>query len=439
MAVSEPAPPATASGFSPPAIARRAGLHYGWVMVGITFLLVTVTAGIRSAPGVMITPLKEDFGWSTSQISWAISLSILTLGFAGPVSGRLIDRHGIRPVIIGFLIMGTAGVAATFLMQALWQMYVFWGVLVGFGAGGTSIVLSATVANTWFQERRGLVTGILGGAASAGQLVFILLLAFIVDAWGWRAAVGLMGVVAGAVVLPGTFILLRSRPQDVGLTAYGSLPGQLPLASDQRIVPMKEALRAGDFWLLAISFGVCGFTTIGLIGTHFIPHATEHGFSEKQAAGMLSLIGGFNVVGTIASGWLTDRYSARKLLALYYFLRGCSLLALPALSGTGIPMMSAFAVVFGLDYIATVPPTVMLTANRFGRRSVGTIYGWITFAHMAGGAAAAALAGEIHDRSGDYAMAMYLGGVLAVFAAAFAFRIGSREPRSGSALPAASY
>jgi MFS family permease len=436
MAVTDP--PASTR-FSPAAFAARRGIHYGWVMVGITFLLVTVTAGIRSAPGVMITPLKDDFGWSTAQISWAISLSILTLGLAGPVSGKLIDRYGIRPVIIGFLLLGCAGVATTFVMNALWQLYVFWGLLVGFGAGGTSIVLSATVANTWFNERRGLVTGVLGGAASAGQLVFILGLAFVVDAWGWRAAVGMMAVLATAIVLPLAVLLLRSTPADVGAVAYGARPGQVALASDERLVPMKEALRTGDFWLLALSFGVCGFTTIGLIGTHFIPHATEHGFSEKQAAGILSVIGGFNVVGTIASGWLTDRYSPRKLLATYYFLRGLSLLALPAMSSGGIPLMSGFAILFGLDYIATVPPTVMLTANRFGRRSVGTIYGWITFSHMVGGAAAAALAGQIHDAAGDYGLAMYAGGVLALFAGAFAFRIGTRPVSNQLPAPAASY
>ena len=425
---------------SPANLAGRAGIHYAWVMVAVTFLLVLVTAGIRSAPGVMITPLKDDFGWSTAQISWALSLSILTLGFAGPVSGKLIDRYGIRPVILGFLALGAAGVLATLTLQTLWQFYIYWGMLVGFGAGGTSIVLSATVANTWFQERRGLVTGVLGGAASAGQLVFILLLALVVDAWGWRAAIGLMAVVVVAVVVPLAVLLLRSRPGDVGATAYGSRPGQVALASDERLVPMREALRTSDFWLLAVSFGVCGFTTIGLIGTHFIPHATDHGFSEKQAAGILSVIGAFNVVGTIASGWLTDRYSPRKLLAAYYFLRGISLLVLPAISGAGIPLMSLFAIVFGLDYIATVPPTVMLTANRFGRRSVGTIYGWITFAHMVGGAAATALAGVIHDAAGDYAIAFYLGGVLAVFAAGIAYQIGGRPPKaSGGPLPAASY
>ncbi len=423
--------------FSPAGIARSRGIHYGWVMVAVTFLLVTVTAGIRSAPGVMITPFKEDFGWSTGQISLAISLSILTLGLAGPVSGKLIDRYGIRPVILGFLALGCVGVIATFTLQSLWQFYIYWGLLVGFGAGGTSIVLSATVANTWFFERRGLVTGILGGAASAGQLVFILLLAEVVDVWGWRQAVGLMAVIATVIVLPLSIVFLRSRPSDVGLAAYGSRPGQMPLASDERLVPMKEALRTADFWLIALSFGVCGFTTIGLVGTHFIPHATEHGFTEKQAAGILSIIGAFNVVGTIASGWLTDRYSPRKLLAVYYSLRGLSLIVLPAISG--VPLMSAFAVVFGLDYIATVPPTVMLTANRFGRRSVGTIYGWVTFSHMVGGSVAAALAGYIHDAAGDYGYAMYMGGILALFAAAIAFNIGARTPRSTGLAPAAGY
>ena len=440
MAVTEKPAEPSRFGLSPANMAQRAGIHYAWIMVGVTFLLVLVTAGIRSAPGVMITPLKDDFGWSTVQISWALSLSILTLGFAGPVSGKLIDRFGIRPVILGFLALGSAGVLATLTLQSLWQFYIYWGVMVGFGAGGTSIVLSATVANTWFQERRGLVTGVLGGAASAGQLVFILLLAQVVDVWGWRSAVGLMAFCVTAVVVPLAVLLLRSRPEDVGATSYGARPGQVALASDERIVPMREALRTSDFWLLAVSFGVCGFTTIGLVGTHFIPHATEHGFSEKQAAGILSVIGGFNVIGTIVSGWLTDRYSPRKLLAAYYFLRALSLLALPAISGSGIPLMSAFAIVFGLDYIATVPPTVMLTANRFGRRSVGTIYGWITFAHMAGGAAATALAGVIHDAAGDYGVAFYLGGVLAVVAAGIAYQIGGRPARPiDGPLPAASY
>lgn len=429
MAVAEPPVPVRAPHpWSPPGLAARFGIHYGWVMVGICFVLVLVTAGIRSAPGVLIQPLEDDFSWSRTEISYALSVSILTLGLAGPISGRLIDRHGIRPVILGFLALCALGTVATLFMSALWQMHLFWGLLVGFGSGGTSIVLSATVANLWFKERRGLVTGVLGGASSAGQFVFLQVLIVVVDEWGWRQAVGVLAFISLAIVLPLTFLLIRSRPTDVGLEMYGVRAGETaPDVSNEPIVPMKQALRTRDFWLLALSFGVCGFTTIGLIGTHFIPHATEHGYTERQAAGILSVIGLFNIVGTVASGWLTDRYSPRKLLAIYYFLRGCSLLALPAISG--VPLMSAFAVVFGLDYIATVPPTVMLTANRFGRRSVGTIYGWISFSHMAGGALAAALAGQIHDAAGDYGIAMYLGGILAVFAAALAFKVSVGPPK----------
>ena len=430
MALAEPPLPSAAPHrWSPPGIAARFGIHYGWVMVGICFVLVLVTAGIRSAPGVLIQPLEEDFSWSRSQISYAISVSILTLGLAGPISGKLIDRYGIRPVILAFLGVCAVGTVATLFMTTLWQMHLFWGVLVGFGSGGTSIVLSATVANIWFKERRGLVTGVLGGASSAGQFVFLQLLIVVVEAWGWREAVGVLAALTLGLVLPVTFLLLRSRPRDVGLEMYGVRTGEAaPDVSNEPLTPMKEALKTRDFWLLALSFGICGFTTIGLIGTHFIPHATEHGYTERQAAGILSVIGLFNIVGTVGSGWLTDRYSPRKLLAIYYFLRGLSLLALPAISG--VPLMSAFAVVFGLDYIATVPPTVMLTANRFGRRSVGTIYGWISFSHMAGGALAAAMAGQIHDATDSYGIAMYLGGVLAVFAAALAFQVSASGPKA---------
>lgn len=420
--------------FSPPALAARHGIHYGWVLVAVTFLLVLVGAGVRSAPGVLIKPLEQDFGWSRAQVSYALSVSLLTLGLAGPASGWLMNRFGIRGTTIGFLVLGAAGVALTVVMQALWQLHLFWGLLVGFGTGGMSLVLSAAIANTWFEQRRGLVTGLLGGAASAGQFVFLQVLLGLEEAFGWRAAVGFLALLLGGLVLPLVVLLIRNTPAELGLQPYGARPGRTLAAADDRVTPMSAAVRTGDFWLLALSFAICGFTTIGLIGTHFIPHATEHGFSDAEAAGILSLIGALNIVGTIGSGYLTDRYSPRRLLAVYYALRAGSLLALPAISS--LPMMSAFAIVFGLDYIATVPPTVMLTAERFGRRSVPTIYGWITCAHMVGGAAAAALAGQIHDVAGDYAIAIYLSGILGLAAAAMAFNVGGRA-RAAAAVPSA--
>jgi predicted MFS family arabinose efflux permease len=310
----------------------------------------------------------------------------------------------------------------------------FWGIVVGLGTGGVATVMGATVANTWFEEKRGLVTGLVGGAASAGQLVFLPLLVLITSIWGWRSAIGFLALLVLGVMLPLAFALMRSRPRDLGLRPYGAGSGPLTLAEHTHTTPMSQAMRTGDFWLLSATFFVCGFTSIGLIGPHFIPHATEHGFSEAQAAGVLSVMGAMNVVGTIASGWLCDRYPPRLLLAGYYVFRALSLLALPAI--VSLPLMSVFAVTFGLDYIATVPPTVMLTAERFGRRSVGVIFGWISFSHMVGGAVASYFAGYIHDVAGEYAIAIYVSGLLGLIAAMLAFGIGRRPQRTARAAAA---
>jgi sugar phosphate permease len=415
---------------------ERRGIHYAWVVLALALVLVVVSAGIRAAPGVLIRPLESDFAWSRSEISLAIAISLVFYGIASPMSGKVAERFGLRPMVLMFLSTAGVGVALSTLIGALWQLQLFWGFFVGFGTGGVATVLGAIIANTWFEQRRGTVVGLIGGAASAGQLVFLPLLVWITAEWGWRSALGFMATLLLVVVLPAAFLLMRSRPKDVGLERYGATAEQVVAAQqDTRVTPMREVVRTLDFWLLSSTFFVCGFTTVGLIGAHFIPHATEHGFSEGQAAGILSLIGAMNVVGTTASGWLCDRHSPRHLLSMYYFFRGLSLLVLPLI--TTMPLMSVFAITFGLDYIATVPPTVMLTAERFGRRSVGTIYGWITFAHMIGGAIASFFAGYIHDLAGEYTLAIYVGGVLALFAAMMAFRINAgsaampQPPRKG--------
>jgi sugar phosphate permease len=377
---------------------------------------------------VLIRPLEREFAWSRSEISLAIAISLLFYGIASPMSGKVAERFGLRAMVLIFLCTAGAGVALSTLIGALWQLQLFWGFFVGFGSGGIATVLGAIIANTWFEERRGLVVGMIGGAASAGQLVFLPLLVWVTSEWGWRAAVGLMSALLLGLALPAAFLLMRSRPADVGLRAFGARARTATeVKDDTRVTAMGQAVRTFDFWLLCSTFFVCGFTTVGLIGAHFIPHATEHGFSEAQAASVLAIIGAMNVVGTMTSGWLCDRYPPRYLLSMYYFFRALSLLVLPLI--TTMPLMSVFAVTFGLDYIATVPPTVMLTAERFGRRSVGTIYGWITFAHMIGGAIASFFAGYIHDVAGEYTLAIYVAGVLALFAAVLAFGINARGPR----------
>lgn len=412
---------------NPPLLARylaRRGIHYGWAIVLSVFLVVLLGAGARSAVGVLLLPLEDDFGWSRSAISAVLSLSLILVAVAGPVSGEAINRFGLRKAVVVFLMIGTVGTAATALMQTYWQFVMAWGLAVGLGTGGISLVVGGVVANTWFAERRGLIAGILGGAASAGQLVLIKLLDVVTDASGWRSSVWLVtGLLAACIPL--SWWLLRSRPAEVGLEPYGDAAAIAAQAADTRKVSLRDGIRTGDLWLLGGSFFVCGFTTIGLIGYHFVPHAVEHGIAKPQAATILSLLGGMNIVGTLASGWLCDRYPPRLLLALYYLLRGLALLALPAIRG--VPFLSAFAVVFGLDYIATVPATISVIRERFGARSIPALYGFVIFLHMIGAAVSAVLAGAMHDWLTNYTAAFYLGGILAVAAAAMAFAISYRN------------
>ena len=413
------------SAFNPVQWASRSGIHYGWVVVGITFLIAMASSGTRSVAGVMIQPLEQEFGWTRGQISLALSMSLLAWGAGAPLSGKIIEKKGLYFTVAIFLTLTAISMALMLTVRSLPRLYIVWGLLAGFGVGGIGTPMSATVANLWFDERRGLVTGILSGAASAGQLVFIPLLVQVTSASGWRTSMVLLAVLTGVIVLPLALFLMRSSPQSMGMSAFGAKAATVASTAGDRITSFGEALRTKDMWLLMITFFVCGFTTIGFVGQHFIPHAVEHGFSTNQAAGILSIIGAMNVVGTITSGWLCDRYSPRKLLAGYYFMRALSLLWLPFI--TTVPFMSAFAILFGLDYIATVPPTVLLTAERYGRRSVPSLFGWITCMHMVGAAVAAAFAGQIHDLAGDYSIAIYVSGVLGLAAAGMAFNINLRR------------
>jgi predicted MFS family arabinose efflux permease len=417
--------------------AARRGIHYGWLILGVTVLVVLASAGVRAAPGVLIHPLEDEFGWSRGQVSLAIAISLLFYGLAAPLSGSIAQRLGLRAMTLLFLALAGIGVAASTLIAALWQLQLFWGVVVGLGTGGVATVMGATVANTWFEERRGFVTGIIGGAASAGQLVFLPLLVWVTAAWGWRSAVALLAVVILGFALPVVWMVMRSRPRDVGLQPYRDRGSTAPAVADTRTTSLREAVRSGDFWLLCATFFACGFTSVGLIGPHFIPHATEHGFSEAQAAGVLSMLGGMNIAGAMLSGWLCDRYPPRLLLAGYYLFRAVGLIILPFI--TTLPAMSVFAIAFGLDFIATVPPTIILTADRFGRQSAGAIFGWVSLTHWIGAAIASYFAGWIHDAAGEYTLAFYFAAVLGLLAAMMAFGIhsGERAPPAAAPLPEA--
>jgi sugar phosphate permease len=405
---------------------RARAVPYAFVVAVVTFVVLLISAGVRAAPGVLIKPLEGDFGWDRGSISLAIAISILAYGLGAPLGGGLVDRFGPRRVMAGGLTLIAAGLLPLVLMRELWQFHLFWGLVTGVGTGAVSSVLGATVALRWFRQHRGVVIGAFSAAGSAGQLVFIPTLAGLIGANGWRFAIGVMAVAILVVLVPAV-LLMRNRPSDVGAEPYGARGDEAAEAADAaegvRATPLREALRTRDFWLLAGSFFICGYTSNGLIGTHLIPHAVEHGFTEVAAAGAVALMGTMNIIGTLASGWLTDRFDNRKLLAAYYGFRAISIAGLPFI--LEIPQLLLFAVVYGLDWIATVPPTANLVAKIYGRGSLGTIYGWVFFAHMVGAAVAAWLGGVFHDALGDYTVIFLSASLIGFVAVAMASRISA--------------
>jgi sugar phosphate permease len=405
-------------------------LHYAWVVLAVTFACLLTAAAVRSLPGILMHPLEAEFGWSRAAIGLAVSINVLLFGLAGPLLGRVMDRVGPRVVASAATLLIALGAAGTLGMTQSWHMNLLWGLVVGIGSGGASMVMGSTVANRWFTRHRGLALGILGAATSAGQIVFTPTLMQLTLRWGWRGSTLAMAGIVGILVFPLVALLLRNRPADVGLQSYGALggpTGDTPIPPDPH--PMRVAVRTGDFWLLAGSFAICGLTTSGLIQTHLIPHGTEHGFSEMTMAAALGVMGAADVVGTIASGWICDRFGPRGPLAFYYLFRGVSLLLLPYVHTSGA--MLAFALLYGLNWISTVPPTAALAADRFGRQNVGAVFGWIFFAHQVGAAIAAYGASLLHVWLGDYTLSFLLAGGLALLGAGLAFGIrgeGRRRP-----------
>lgn len=408
-------------------------LYYGWVVVGVTFLTLLISAGVRSAPGVLIHPLQVDLGWSIAAISFAVSIGLLLYGIAAPFGGQLMIRLGPRQLMRAGLLLSGMSALGSAAMTTLWQFNLLWGILSGIGTGVTSAVLGATVANRWFTRRRGLVLGLFGAATSAGQMIFTPLLIGLIDVVGWRGSVTILGSIALVTLLPVT-LLMRDSPADLGLDPYGGrAPGGTTVAPGMAQT-MARAARVPEFWLLATSFFICGATSNGVIGVHFIPHSIDQGIAQGTAASVLAIMGGMNFLGSICSGFLTDRIDPRKLLAGYYFFRGLSLFLLPFV--TQFWGLLIFAVFFGLDYIATVPPTSALVADIFGRRAIGVIFGWVFCAHQIGAAAAAYLSGLLRTHFGSYASAFLIAGNLAIIGALLALRIDRGKRVEASATPA---
>lgn len=402
-------------------------IHRAWWVALVTFLVLIASAAFRSSTGVMIVPIEEELGWSRAATSLAISVNLVLYGVTAPFAAALMERFGIRAIAAGALAFIALGTGLTAVMRESWQLVVLWGILVGVGTGATALVFGALVANRWFVRRRGLVVGIFGAAWATGQLVFLPLMAYTIESHGWRyAALGV--ALLSAALIPVVWLVMRDRPSDIGLAPYGAEGTAPPVevntthnawrSATGALATLRDAARTRAFWLLAGTFFICGWTTNGIISSHFVPAMHDHGMGATTAASLLVIVGLFDMVGTIGSGWATDRIDPRILLVAYYALRGLALIALPIILGPDIDMpLILVMVLFGLDWVATVPPTVTLCREIYGPDTGAVVFGWVFAAHMVGAAVAAAVTGWIRVTAGDYATAWWLAGGLAIAAA----------------------
>jgi sugar phosphate permease len=408
----------------------KRNIHYGWVVAAVTFLTMLVTAGTIGAPGVFIVPLEQEFGWKASEISSALAVRFVLYGLMGPFTAALMNRFGVRRIVLTALIIIAVTLLASLSMTEVWQLVLLWGIGVGIGTGLTAMVLGATVATRWFSEQRGLVMGLLSASTATGQLVFLPLLAKLIALYGWRPAlcfVCAMLMLATVLVL----LLMRNRPSDVGLPPYGATEiapeprhsGGFGALLASPLLVLKDVMRSGAFWVLFATFFVCGLSTNGLIQTHFIALCGDFGLAPVKAAGVLATMGVFDFFGTIGSGWLSDRYDNRWLLFWYYGLRGLSLIYLPFTDFTFYGL-SLFAMFYGLDWIATVPPTVKLTSRYFGTERTNVVFGWIFAGHQLGAATAAYGAGLTRTELSTYLPAFFAAGAACIVAAVLVLSLG---------------
>ena len=401
---------------------KQRRIHPAWIAAAITWFTLVASAGYRSAPSVLIVPLEDAFGWSRSQIALAISVNILLYGLTAPFAAALMERFTVRKVVMSALAAVSLGAFLTIFMNKPWHLILLWGVVVGIGTGSMALVFAATVASRWFMQRRGLVVGALTAAAATGQLVLLPLLSKLAMDHGWKS-VSITIASSAAVVIPLIWWGLNEQPQDIGHKPYGApedwvAPEKIEgHAAKNAINALREGSKRKDFWLLFGTFFICGLSTNGLIGTHFIPAAHDHGMGEVVAASLLAMIGVFDVVGTVFSGYLTDRVDSRKLLFAYYSLRGISLMILPSiLFATVHPSTLVFVIFYGLDWVATVPPTIALCRTVLGPQSGTVIYGWVFTGHQIGASVAALGAALLRVKFGDYAASFYIAGTLCLLA-----------------------
>jgi MFS family permease len=408
-------------------------IHPGWIAATVTFFTLMATAGFRSAPSVLIVPLEEAFGWSRSQVSLAVSINVLLFGLVAPFAAALMERFTVRKVVMSALLVVAISSISTIFMTQPWHLWLLWGIGVGTGAGSMALVFAATIANRWFVARKGIVVGALTAATATGQLIFLPLLSHFAVTYGWKSVSLTVGG-ASAAVVPFIYFFLKEKPESLGITPYGAPADWQPKAPSQMsagklaIDTAVQSSKSRDFWILFGTFFVCGLSTNGLIGTHFIPAAHDHGMPTTVAASLLALIGVFDVIGTIFSGYLTDRIDPRKLLFFYYGLRGLSLFLLPSILFSSVhPSTLVFVIFYGLDWVATVPPTIVLCRHVLGQERATVVYGWVFVGHQVGASVAAIGAALLRVNLGDYAVSFYISAAMCLVAALAVLQIAKTK------------
>ncbi|WP_031214717.1 MFS transporter [Mesorhizobium sp. LSJC285A00] len=413
---------------------RPFGQRYAFVVVGVIFLCLLIAAGLRSAPSVMMLPLDKSFGWGRDTVSIAAAIGIFLYGLTGPFAAALMERIGLRRTLLASLVIMSGSTALSLLMTEPWHLFLTWGVFSGIGSGAVATVLGATIVNRWFKTNRGLVMGLMSASSATGLLVFLPLLASLAQSGGWQPVATAVSI-ATACLLPLVWLLVPERPASIGMVRYGAGADDVPPVSPasqgnflaHTLNTLRRAAGTRVFWYLFATFFICGFTTNGLVGTHLISFCGDMGIPEVQAAGLLSLMGIFDLIGTTLSGWLTDRFDPRKLLGVYYGIRGLALIYLPY-SGFSATSLIIFAVLYGLDWIATVPPTLRLANEAFGDRSGPIVFGWIVAGHQVGAATAAAFGGTMRELQGNYELAFLIAGMTASVAACLSLLINTSRP-----------
>jgi MFS family permease len=409
-------------------------VHRAWGVAGVTFLVLLGSAAFRSSYGLMLVPIESDLGWTRAATSLAVSVNLVFYGLTAPFAAALMERVGIRRVAVGALLLIAAGTGLPVLMTRPWQLVLLWGVVAGLGVGATALVFGALVTNRWFVRDRGLVMGLLGAAFATGQLIFLPLLSHIIEMYGWRSA-SLTVCALTLLLVPLVLAVIRDRPADVGLLPYGaeSAPREeapTGAAARRALTVLGDAARTRPFWLLAGTFFVCGWTTNGIVSTHFVPTGHDHGMAATTAASMLAVVGLFDIIGTVGSGWLTDRFDPKMLLAVYYALRGLALAAVPVILGPSVePSLLVVMMFMGLDWVATVPPTVALCRAFYGVERGAIVFGWVFAAHMIGAAVAATVSGILRETQGSYSSSWWLAAALALTASVACLAIPGARAR----------